>query len=75
VIERDEGEQRRLLVARDQRRRVRATRRDQPGAALAAARQARRGARPALPVYAWFTEGAGTRDRVEAKALLEDLAR
>jgi len=27
------------------------------------------------PVYAWLTEGAGTRDRVEAKALLEDLAR
>jgi predicted ATPase len=26
------------------------------------------------PVYAWFTEGFGTRDLKEAKALLEDLS-
>jgi predicted ATPase len=26
------------------------------------------------PVYAWFTEGFDTRDLVEAKALLEELA-
>jgi class 3 adenylate cyclase/tetratricopeptide (TPR) repeat protein len=26
------------------------------------------------PVYAWFTEGFGTRDLIEAKALLDDLA-
>jgi predicted ATPase len=26
------------------------------------------------PVYAWFTEGFGTRDLIDAKALLEDLA-
>jgi predicted ATPase len=25
------------------------------------------------PVYAWFTEGFGTRDLIDAKALLEDL--
>jgi len=24
-------------------------------------------------VYAWFTEGFGTRDLIDAKALLEDL--
>ena len=26
------------------------------------------------PVYGWFTEGHGTRDLQEAKALLEELA-
>ena len=26
------------------------------------------------PVYGWFTEGFGTRDLKEAKALLEELA-
>lgn len=26
------------------------------------------------PVYGWFTEGFGTRDLIEAKALLDQLA-
>jgi len=26
------------------------------------------------PIYSWFTEGFGTRDLMEAKALLEELA-
>jgi hypothetical protein len=26
------------------------------------------------PVYGWFTEGHGTRDLMDAKALLEELA-
>ena len=62
---------------------VRAARRHQPGAALAAPGQ---GGRPAeasakadaardllAPVYAWFTEGFDTRDLIEAKALLAEL--
>ena len=40
---------------------------------LAMPGQARRGARPPRPVYAWFTEGFDTRDLVEAKALLDEL--
>jgi len=31
-------------------------------------------ARPAPPVYGWFTEGFDTRDLKEAKALLDALA-
>jgi len=39
-------------------------------------RQGKRDAARALlaPLYAWFTEGFDTRDLVEAKALLEELA-
>jgi predicted ATPase len=39
-------------------------------------RQGKREAARALlaPVYAWFTEGFHTRDLIEAKALLEELA-
>jgi hypothetical protein len=44
-----------------------------------AALMARRGQRDAgrdvlAPVYAWFTEGAGTKDLLEARSLLEELA-
>jgi predicted ATPase len=40
------------------------------------AHQGRRDAARELlaPVYGWFTEGAGTRDMIEAKALLEELS-
>jgi hypothetical protein len=39
-------------------------------------RQGKRAEARALlaPVYGWFTEREGTRDLIEAKALLEDLA-
>ena len=39
-------------------------------------RQGKRDAAQALlaPFYAWFTEGFDTRDLIEAKALLDDLA-
>ena len=39
-----------------------AARRDQPRRAVGRSRQARRGARPAAPVYDWFTEGFDTAD-------------
>ena len=39
-------------------------------------RQGKRDAARALltPLYAWFTEGFATRDLIDAKALLDDLA-
>ena len=37
-------------------------------------REMTEGARTLAPVYGWFTEGYGTRDLKEAKALLEELA-
>jgi hypothetical protein len=47
----------------------------EPESAVAAAGQARRGVRPAGPIYGWFTEGFDTADLQEAKALLAELGR
>jgi predicted ATPase len=44
-------------------------------AALLAGRGQRDAARELLaPIYSWFTEGFGTKDLIEAKALLEELS-
>jgi len=41
---------------------------------VARPRPTRRGARPAAPLYGWFTEGFDTPDLKDAKALLDQLA-
>ena len=53
---------------------ARTARDDEPGSAVATARQAQHEAHQMLAeIYGWFTEGFDTKDLQEAKALLDSL--
>ena len=47
---------------------------DEPGAAVAAPRQAEEAHQMLSEIYNWFTEGFDTKDLQEAKVLLDELA-